>query len=65
MYLALTGGRAQFAAMGGGMVMEIGTSNLHGFWRLSPAELIEWCEIKAGREEIDMDDLEVGEEVEE
>lgn len=45
--------------------MELGTSNLEGFWSLSPAELIEWAEIKAGREEIDMDDLEEGEEVEE
>jgi len=65
MYLALTGGRAQFAAMGGGMVMEIGTSNLDGFWRLSPVELIEWCEIRAGHQNVEIDDLEEGEEVEE
>lgn len=65
MYLALTGGRAHFATMGGGMTLDIGTSNLDGFWRLSPVELIEWCEIKAGHQEADIDDLDEGEEVEE
>lgn len=65
MYLAVTGGRAQFAVMGGGMVLDIGTSNLEGFWRLSPVELIEWHDIKAGRDEAPENDLEEGEEVEE
>lgn len=45
--------------------MEMGTSNLEGFWRLSPAELIEWAEIKSGRNEADVNDLDEGEEVEE
>ena len=42
-----------------------GKADLTGFWKLSPAELLEWAAARSGEDNRDgFEDLDIGEEVE-